>query len=83
MDNEKLTETASWLSSLFTGWGLKACWAKVLAGAIIGAIAAACGLSLSGCQELTPEQVQRIESAHELYHILTGKECILKEDTDK
>ncbi len=37
----------TWLTSLLTGWGLKESWAKVLAGAVIGALAA-CGL-LSSC----------------------------------
>jgi len=37
----------TWLTSLLTGWGVKESWAKVLAGAVIGALAA-CGL-LSSC----------------------------------
>ncbi len=31
----------TWLTSLLTGWGLKESWAKVLAGAVIGALCAA------------------------------------------
>lgn len=37
----------TWLTSLLTGWGIKESWAKVLAGAVIGALAA-CGL-LTSC----------------------------------
>ena len=39
-------EKFNWLKSLLTGWGIKEAWAKVIAGAIIGAIAA---FSLSAC----------------------------------
>lgn len=30
-----------WLAGLLTGWGIKESWAKLIAGAIIGACAAA------------------------------------------
>lgn len=40
-------EKASWLAGLLSGWGIKESWAKIIAGAIIGAAAAA-GL-LSSC----------------------------------
>lgn len=40
-------QKASWLAGLLTGWGIKESWAKIIAGAIIGAAAAA-GL-LTGC----------------------------------
>lgn len=39
-------EKYNWLKSLLTGWGIKEVWAKVIAGAIIGAIAT---FSLSSC----------------------------------
>lgn len=42
--NDKTT----WLSTLLHGWGIRECWAKVIAGAIIGALCAA-GL-LTGCR---------------------------------
>lgn len=38
MDNKE--EKFNWLKSLLTGWGIKESWAKLIAGAIIGAIAA-------------------------------------------
>jgi hypothetical protein len=39
----------TWLTSLLTGWGVKECWAKVIAGAVIGALCAAGVLALDGC----------------------------------
>ena len=35
------TEQHKWLAGLLTGWGIKESWAKLIAGAIIGACAAA------------------------------------------
>lgn len=34
-------EKHSWLTGLLTGWGIKESWAKVIAGMVIGALAAA------------------------------------------
>ena len=31
-------EKVSWLTGLLTGWGIKESWAKVIAGAVIGAL---------------------------------------------
>ena len=39
----------NWLTGLLTGWGIKECWAKILAGAIIGALSAAGLLCSSAC----------------------------------
>lgn len=69
-------EKASWLAGLISGWGIKQVWAKLIAGAIIGALSAA-GL-LAGCASVTDEQLQ---SAHDLYHVITGNDCII--DTQK
>lgn len=33
-------EKASWLVGLLTGWGIRKSWAKLLAGAILGAVSA-------------------------------------------
>ena len=69
----------NWLTSLLTGWGIKESWAKVLAGAVIGALCAAGVLSMTGCSNVSPVQVH---AAHELYHVMTGTECQLaKPDT--
>lgn len=42
-------EKASWLAGLLSGWGIKESWAKVIAGAIIGALCAAGILTAGGC----------------------------------
>lgn len=34
-------EKASWLAGLLSGWGIKESWAKIIAGALIGAAVAA------------------------------------------
>lgn len=44
-NNEKM----SWLAGLLTGWGIKESWAKIIAGAVIGALAAAGLLASEGC----------------------------------
>lgn len=42
-------EKASWLASLLKGWGIRESWAKIIAGAIIGALIAAGALTSTGC----------------------------------
>lgn len=42
-------DKASWLAGLLTGWGIKESWAKIIAGAVIGALCAAGFLSANGC----------------------------------
>lgn len=39
----------SWLTGILTGWGIKESWAKIIAGAIIGALAAAGLFTMTGC----------------------------------
>ena len=39
----------TWLTSLLKGWGIKESWAKVLAGAILGALCAAGVIALDAC----------------------------------
>ena len=34
-------EQQNWLAGLLTGWGIKESWAKLIAGAVLGALAAA------------------------------------------
>ncbi|MBE6314896.1 MAG: hypothetical protein E7079_08110 [Bacteroidales bacterium] len=63
-----------WLKSFLTGWGIKESWAKLVAGAIIGALCA-CGF-LTSCSCVTSEQIY---SAHEIYHTVTDKPCIFIE----
>lgn len=40
-NNEKKEKVESFFSGLLTGWGVKAIWAKVIVGAVMGALAAA------------------------------------------
>ena len=52
-------EKVSWLTGLLTGWGIKESWAKVIAGAVIGALVAAGILTQPGCGhsvDVTPEK---------------------------
>lgn len=51
----------TWLTSLLTGWGVKECWAKVIAGAIIGALCAAGVLALDGCTVSYRQNAEGIE----------------------
>lgn len=39
----------NWLTGLLTGWGIKESWAKLIAGAVLGALAALGVLSQSSC----------------------------------
>ena len=47
MSNNK--EKYSWLTGLLTGWGINESWAKLIAGAVIGALCAAGVLTVSNC----------------------------------
>ena len=58
MDNKK---THTWLTGLLTGWGVKESWAKILAGAIIGALCAAGVLSLDSCTVRYTQNADGIE----------------------
>lgn len=48
-ENKTSEEKVSWLAGLLSGWGIKESWAKIIAGAIIGALAAAGVFTVSGC----------------------------------
>ncbi len=65
-------EKVSWLTGILTGWGIKESWAKIIAGAIIGALLAAGAFANSSCThaELTPEQVQQV------YKVQRGAEAM-------
>ncbi len=41
----KTNDTSNWLASLLSGWGIRESWAKIIAGALAGALAAAGYLS--------------------------------------
>ena len=66
-------EKVSWLTGILTGWGIKESWAKIIAGAIIGALLAAGAFAGSSCTHdvpLTPEQVQQV------YKVQRGAEAM-------
>lgn len=46
---KRAEQAHGWLAGLLTGWGIKECWAKVIAGAIVGALCAVGVLTLDGC----------------------------------
>lgn len=48
-------------------------WGKWLLLALAGAVAVASVPALTSCTEITPAQVQ---TAHALYHVVSGKPCI-------
>lgn len=82
MNNDTHKEKHSWLTGILTGWGIKESWAKIIAGAIIGALIAAGAITSTSCTatgNITPEQVQRGKTVaallHEAAHAATGTKC--------
>lgn len=67
-NNEKAEKVAGWLTGLLTGWGIPGTLARIVAGAIIGALATAAALSGSGC---TASYKQTAEGAVDYCHSLT------------
>ncbi len=47
--SDETTDKTSWLVSFLEGFGVPSNWAKVIAGAIIGAVSAYIALTSSGC----------------------------------
>lgn len=66
------TEHTSWLTSLLTGWGIKESWAKIIAGAIVGGLAAA-GF-LTSCTQQQLRDAWYIGDS--IYHAATGTPCV-------
>lgn len=66
-------DKVSWLAGILSGWGIKECWAKVFAGALVGALAAVGLLSQSGC---TFEAAQTAEGAS--YRGELNPACIIR-----
>lgn len=78
-EETKQKKAYSFISNLMKNWGLGETLTKVLAGALIGVLAAL-GF-LSSCQNITNEQIQ---NAHDLYHAISDKPCIFEvEETEK
>lgn len=61
MTNQKAKNAHSWLSGLLSGWGLRESWAKLVAGAVIGALCAAGVLTLDGCSVDYSQNAEGIE----------------------
>lgn len=66
--NEKAKKAAGWVTGLLTGWGIPGTIARIIAGAIIGAVATALALTGTGC---TASYKQTAEGAVEYSHALT------------
>lgn len=47
--DDKTTKATGFFTALFTGWGVPGGIARILAGAVIGALAALAALAQSGC----------------------------------
>lgn len=73
-NNEEKEPKRSWIEAFLTGLGVPANWAKVLAGAIIGALAAAGLLSQNGCTasvDIYPTGEQHFEGTIAIGHPAT------------
>ena len=67
-NNEKSSceheQKAGWLAGVLTGWGVPGSIARILAGAIVGALAAIAAMSQSGCSvsvDVLPDSSQHWE----------------------
>lgn len=47
--HEKAQKAAGFFSGLLTGWGVPANWARVIAGAVVGAVCACFAVVSAGC----------------------------------
>ena len=65
---QKAKKAAGWVTGLLTGWGIPGTIARILAGAIIGAVATVFALTGTGC---TASYKQTAEGAVEYNHALT------------
>lgn len=66
-------EKYTWLTSVLTGWGVKECWAKVIAGAVIGALCAAGVLSLDSCTVRYTQNAEGIEYTGSIIPVERGE----------
>lgn len=66
--NEKAKKAAGWVTGLLTGWGIPGTIARIIAGAIVGAIATAAALTGTGC---TASYKQTADGAVDYSHRLT------------
>lgn len=59
--SKKVEKVNGWLVGLLTGWGVKESWAKLLAGAIVGALCAVGVLALDGCRVAYKQTAEAVE----------------------
>ncbi len=67
-------EKTSWLVGLLSGWGIKESWAKIIAGALIGALGAA-GILTSCTQQLQDTGL----FLHAAYNAVTDEPCAFEQ----
>lgn len=51
-------------------------WKKWVLFALAVILAAVAVFTQTQCTRVTPEQLQQVQAAHEVYHAVTGEECI-------
>lgn len=76
-EENKAGKGYKWLVEHMTSKGMGSTLAKIIAGAIIGILAA---LGFVSCSNITSEQVQTV---HDLYHEVSNKPCIFVEKNGK
>ena len=96
-EENKAGKGYKWLVELMTSKGMGSTLAKIIAGAIIGILAA---LGFVSCSNITSEQVQlvlaskqqvqlvlaskqQVQTVHDLYHEVSNKPCIFVEKNGK
>lgn len=70
-NTEKASKAAGWVTGLLTGWGVPGSIARILAGAVIGAIAAIVATTASGCTADFKQTAEGLEYHHSLLPIDT------------
>ena len=53
-----------------TGWKK---WALIILAILLAGLAV---FTQTQCTRVTPEQLQQVQAAHEVYHVVTGEPCI-------
>lgn len=86
-EENKAGKGYKWLVEHMTSKGMGSTLAKIIAGAIIGILAA---LGFVSCSNITSEQVQlvlaskqQVQTVHDLYHEVSNKPCIFVEKNGK
>lgn len=69
-------EKVSWITGLLTGWGIKESWAKVIAGAVIGALVAAGILTVTGCANWADVSLSSDQGSMTYTRDADGKVCV-------